>query len=221
MQIHKKRGQAALEFLMTYGWAILVVLLVVGVLGYFGVFNPTILLPERCILGEGFRCKDLVFNAYTGNVLLNLENGLGKDRIISEVKITGDETSKLYCKIDESIFPLSTPHGSDTGLLIEGGKKKSLAIPCQNMAYNDRKQRSRITIVYKEPGSQKYEHEIQGEIIAGMENNVWPTQEMCEIAVTDDLCGDLQIIFKPTGDFPGFACACETEHNGLCDTECP
>ena len=31
-------GQA-MEFLMTYGWAILVVLVAVGALAYFGVFN--------------------------------------------------------------------------------------------------------------------------------------------------------------------------------------
>ena len=31
------RAQAALEFLMTYGWAILVVLVSIGALAYFGV----------------------------------------------------------------------------------------------------------------------------------------------------------------------------------------
>jgi hypothetical protein len=34
-----KKSQAAMEFLMTYGWAILVVLVAIGVLAYFGVFN--------------------------------------------------------------------------------------------------------------------------------------------------------------------------------------
>lgn len=36
----KKKSQAAMEFLMTYGWAILVVLVFLGALTYFGVFNP-------------------------------------------------------------------------------------------------------------------------------------------------------------------------------------
>ena len=35
-----KKGQAAMEFLMTYGWAILVVLIALGALFYLGVFNP-------------------------------------------------------------------------------------------------------------------------------------------------------------------------------------
>lgn len=35
-----KKGQGAMEFLMTYGWAILVVLIAIGCLWYFGVLNP-------------------------------------------------------------------------------------------------------------------------------------------------------------------------------------
>jgi len=34
-----KRAQAAMELLMTYGWAILVVLFAIGSLFYFGVFS--------------------------------------------------------------------------------------------------------------------------------------------------------------------------------------
>ena len=34
-----KNSQAWMDFLMTYGWAILVVLMVFGVLGYFGVLD--------------------------------------------------------------------------------------------------------------------------------------------------------------------------------------
>ena len=32
-----KKSQAALEFIMTYGWAILVVLVAIGALAYFGI----------------------------------------------------------------------------------------------------------------------------------------------------------------------------------------
>ena len=46
-----KRGQVALEFIMTYGWAILVVLVAIGALAYFGVLNPGKYLPEKCFFG--------------------------------------------------------------------------------------------------------------------------------------------------------------------------
>ncbi len=37
----QRKGQAAMEFLMTYGWAILAAIIAIGVLAYFGVFNPS------------------------------------------------------------------------------------------------------------------------------------------------------------------------------------
>lgn len=36
-----KKGQLAMEFLMTYGWAILASIIAIGVLAYFGVFSPS------------------------------------------------------------------------------------------------------------------------------------------------------------------------------------
>jgi hypothetical protein len=42
-----KKGQAAMEFLMTYGWAIVVVLAAIGALAYFGVLSPSKLLPDK------------------------------------------------------------------------------------------------------------------------------------------------------------------------------
>lgn len=41
-----KKSQAALEFLFTYGWAILVILVAIGALAYFGVLSPCKVYPE-------------------------------------------------------------------------------------------------------------------------------------------------------------------------------
>jgi hypothetical protein len=53
-----RKAQAAMEFLMTYGWAILVVLAAIGALAYFGVLDPGKLLPERCQFPAGTDCTD-------------------------------------------------------------------------------------------------------------------------------------------------------------------
>lgn len=45
-----------MEFVMTYGWAILVVLIAVGLLAYFGVLNFKQL--DACILPQGLDCID-------------------------------------------------------------------------------------------------------------------------------------------------------------------
>ena len=55
-----RRGQAALEFLTTYGWALLVILVMVGAIAYFGILKPDTLLPERCQVSPGFTCEDYI-----------------------------------------------------------------------------------------------------------------------------------------------------------------
>jgi len=70
------RGQAAMEFLMTYGWAILVVLVAIAALAYFGVLNPQRFLPETCTVGPGISCDD--FKVGTGgDATIVLRNGMG------------------------------------------------------------------------------------------------------------------------------------------------
>ncbi len=56
-----KKGQGALEFLMTYGWAFLVILIMIGALAYFGILNPTRFLPDRCDFGTQILCKENQF----------------------------------------------------------------------------------------------------------------------------------------------------------------
>jgi uncharacterized protein (UPF0333 family) len=74
-----KRGQAALEFLTTYGWAFLVILVMIGALAYFGVINPQKFLPERCTFQQEMGCKDFLAQKDSSNVDLRfyITNNLG------------------------------------------------------------------------------------------------------------------------------------------------
>jgi len=87
--IKEKRGQAAMEFLMTYGWAILVVLIAIGALAYFGVLNPSKFLPESCTVGPGIGCDDFKVET-TGAATIVLRNGLGQDLTGVTVVIDGN-----------------------------------------------------------------------------------------------------------------------------------
>ncbi len=40
------KPQSAMEYLMTYGWAILIIAVVLGALFSLGIFNPSFLAPE-------------------------------------------------------------------------------------------------------------------------------------------------------------------------------
>ena len=83
--MHQRKSQAALEFLMTYGWAILVVLVAVGALAYFGVLSPDKFLPAKCTLQSGIGCIDHKVTQTT--VAAVLQNSLGFDLSSVVVKV--------------------------------------------------------------------------------------------------------------------------------------
>lgn len=73
-----RKGQAALEFMMTYGWAILVVLAAIGALSYFGILNPTMLTPDTCLATSGFGCAGKpVIDGTAGTIAFTVVNGMG------------------------------------------------------------------------------------------------------------------------------------------------
>lgn len=77
--LRSKKAQAAMEFLMTYGWAILVVLVVIGALAYFGVLDPQRLLPERCTIQTGVTCRNWVVSASNNKIMIEVLNGMGRN----------------------------------------------------------------------------------------------------------------------------------------------
>ena len=82
-----RKGQAAMEFLMTYGWAILVVIAAIAALAYFGVLDPARLLPERCQFPAGMDCVDKA-NILTTNVELALRNNVGFGISVTDANTT-------------------------------------------------------------------------------------------------------------------------------------
>ena len=84
----ERKGQAAMEFLMTYGWAMMVILVMIGALAYFGVLNPTLLVPDRCISSSDFSCIDYEVLAPAEKVpvvSVVLGNGVGRTIYFEQV----------------------------------------------------------------------------------------------------------------------------------------
>lgn len=50
IQLNKKKAELVFDFFVTYGWAIFVVLVAIGVLAYFGVLNPANWTQNRPLL---------------------------------------------------------------------------------------------------------------------------------------------------------------------------
>lgn len=86
-----KKGQTAMEYLLTYGWAILIILIVGGLLVYYGVFS---IRPGAS--KTGFGQVDVVspwdYNA-AGSLRIRAQNNLGQALNITTINITDPSSS--------------------------------------------------------------------------------------------------------------------------------
>lgn len=100
--IQSTKAQAALEFLTTYGWAILVILITVSALAYFGILSPKNILPDRCLFTSGIECQDyqmLVSSSGDDTFNLRLKNALGKTINVGsgDFNVTGEGNLDAGC----------------------------------------------------------------------------------------------------------------------------
>ncbi|MBR9677210.1 hypothetical protein GOV04_03645 [Candidatus Woesearchaeota archaeon] len=99
-----KKGQAAMEFMMTYGWAILALLTSVGVLAYLGVLDPARYMNPTCVMEAGIGCVDFDINSEKAQFFL--VNNIGQDLTIISINFSdcGATYNYKFPLYDEHIF---------------------------------------------------------------------------------------------------------------------
>ncbi|MFT4311744.1 MAG: hypothetical protein ACMXYF_00775 [Candidatus Woesearchaeota archaeon] len=65
-----QKGQAAIEFLITYGWAFSIILLALGTLLYTGVFDLSIVHTNTCEFTSGIICAESRADGQTVDLFL-------------------------------------------------------------------------------------------------------------------------------------------------------
>jgi hypothetical protein len=86
-----KKGQAAMEFLMTYGWAILAAIIAIGVLAYFGAFNPGKLAGNQGIINTPFNLDAFKIEAATDTIIMEVTQNIG-----SSINLFSDPAAGFY-----------------------------------------------------------------------------------------------------------------------------
>jgi hypothetical protein len=140
----KKRGQAAMEFLMTYGWAILAAVIVVGVLWYL-LGNPANLAGNQFQVAAPLVQKGLVVN--TTGLLLNILNGAADTINVTFINMTDSIPNCAFTSV--------------TGILIGVGNEQSFYLPCNNV------QGARVNsdvVFYVYEGSSTFRQTLTGSI---------------------------------------------------------
>mgnify|MGYP001470160942 CR=1 FL=1 len=95
-----KKAQAAMEFLMTYGWTILVVIIAGAALVYFDILNPAKFLPDKCQI-SGFTCED--FRVNSADATIYISNNIGDDIDITSVSIgTSENNNSISLQMGKS-----------------------------------------------------------------------------------------------------------------------
>jgi hypothetical protein len=113
-----RKAQAALEFLTTYGWAFIVILVMIGALAYFGVLNPSKVTPNRCIVEAGLTCTDFQITSSTASIALT--NGKGEGMTISEVNVSYSSLgTSVLCDVNGATPSIASPVQVTDGGLID------------------------------------------------------------------------------------------------------
>jgi len=86
------KGQAALDFLMTYGWAILLVILVAGALFALGIFDVGSMVGNKAVGFTQVSVKAFKV-ASDGTLTVKLENDVGSKIDINYVNATYQTTT--------------------------------------------------------------------------------------------------------------------------------
>jgi hypothetical protein len=105
---HNRKSQVALEFLTTYGWAIMVVMIMIGALAYFGIFNIQEQLPERCNFGVQLNCGDWLISEADENfgdpsVKMYIRNNFQEGITISRFTVNS-ENYACNCSSSSTIY---------------------------------------------------------------------------------------------------------------------
>ena len=160
-----KKAQAAMEFLMTYGWAILVVLIAIGALAYFGVLSPGKFLPQSCTLAPGFACSDFTvtntLDANGADVVVAVRNGAGSQATSVTFTVTPQGGSACVAAPTGYTAPTTIAEGADATFKFDCGAAGA------NYNEGDRF-KAALTMVYTFSG-QSLSHTVTGDMTTRVE----------------------------------------------------
>lgn len=120
------KAQASIEFLSTYAWAISIVVVLVGVVAYFGVFDTNAFVKPYCTLTKELVCDD--YAVFRNAVNISLRNNFEKDITIYDFIIRTDTTPPVICSQGEKNISIGSTEilgcNFNSNVISKGDKKK-------------------------------------------------------------------------------------------------
>ena len=156
-------GQIAMQYLFTYGFAIVIASAAIGAMSYFNVLHPSVLLPERCSFQVSVNCVD--FEIQPNQLSIILQNSANRGMIVRDVSVSSDALGKGSGGEDCSLAPAA----QDIIFRINQKTRFDMVeeFPTGACTFRDTgryKNKYNITLHYSWADSQKINHRISGEL---------------------------------------------------------
>ena len=168
-----KKGQAAAEYLVTYGWALLLLVAVIAIILSTGIFNASYFISEECVLQPDIACTGHQLYLAGGDgdatLVMRVEDRLGYAIRIDSITITtnnlGAAGQRNWTAKPDTQTPLDQGMNTTFKFTFTGDKQPPV----------DSMQRMNVLLTYYScarevnPGciqSDQYKHTVAGRITA-------------------------------------------------------
>jgi hypothetical protein len=170
-----RKGQAAIEYLMTYGWAVVIILVVIGALMYFGVLNPNRFLQDSCDFGLQLECLDVQVGK-DGTIILKMQNNFGDTINLTDINsfdIIINKNDARYPFYPTSPENLSLANGAQTTMVFsitDSAGNPATFPPKEKVSIN-----LKFSLVRDQPDSELYN--ISGKVFATVCDGIYDPVE--------------------------------------------
>lgn len=106
-EMMQNKGQAAMDFMMTYGWALLIILVALGAISFYFLRGSSF-APDLCVLIPGLGCSNAV--AYQDSLRFTVTNGMGQDLTQLQISAEGCGVASASSSLsngEQKVFTLS------------------------------------------------------------------------------------------------------------------
>ncbi len=131
-----KKGQASVEYIMTYGWALLAVVIVLGLLLTSGVFSVDYGLDQECNFGSKFPCSSTIYNSGSNtHVAVNFINSFPYAVNLTNFTFNTDDSSVIISTSGSSFIVESGSNLTLNGVFSTSAPLKSTVKIIGNFTY--------------------------------------------------------------------------------------
>jgi len=162
------RGQSAIEYLTTHGWAILILLVVIASLFWLGVVNPKSVLHSSFLLPADMSCRAYILNT-TGHVAVDIGQATGHPINVTKFRCT-QERDPVPDTISTPVYISNGDHA-----FITDGTQQCYTLAGANATGTTGSQyKGKIYIAYTELDT-GFEHTVVGDVSLKYEDVAVPT----------------------------------------------